>query len=69
MHQATAGFATDVKESEIGGVKLSTLSAAKTGVSYYVNVGSDGKVTITSSASYTVVNPISGETETTKAGD
>ena len=67
MHQATGGFATDVKNSSIGGVALSGISAdsAVSGKSLYVNVSTDGKVTITESASFTKVDPITGEVETT----
>ena len=63
MHQTDAGFKTDVKDATIGGVALSSLTDAKTGVSYYVNVGADGKVEIKAAAAdgYTTVNPITGE--------
>ncbi len=67
MTQATAGFATSpLKDEKIGGIALDTLSDAKSGVSYYVNVGTDGTVTITTTAAtgYTKVNPITGETTT-----
>lgn len=62
MHQADTGFKTDVKDATIGGVALSSLTDAKSGVSYYVNVGTDGAVTIgtTATAGYTTVDPITG---------
>ena len=61
MTQATAGFESSSKDTEIGGVTLSTLTNAKSGVSYYVNVKADGTVTITTDAAYTVVDPVSGK--------
>ena len=63
MHQTDAGFTTDVKDATIGGFTLSSLTDAKSGVSYYVNVGADGKVEIKAAAAdgYTTVNPITGE--------
>lgn len=63
MHQTDAGFKTDVKDATIGGFKLEDLDTAKSGVSYYVNVGIDGTVTIstTATADYTTVNPITGK--------
>lgn len=62
MTQATAGFTSDVKDSKIGNFALNSLSDAKKGVSYYVNVGTDGTVAINTSATsgYTVVNPTTG---------
>lgn len=63
MTQGTAGFASSVKDTKIGGaVALSTLTGAKTGVSYYVNVSPTGVVTITAEASNTkIVNPVTGQ--------
>ena len=62
MHQADEGFKTDVKDATIGGIKLDTLTTAKSGVTYYVNVGTNGEVTIDTKATdgYTTVNPITG---------
>lgn len=63
MHQTDEGFKTDVKDATIGGIALSSLTDAKSGVSYYVNVGTDGAVTIGTAATtgYTTVNPITGK--------
>ena len=48
MTQTTAGFASSgLKDRSIGSVALKTLSDAKTGVSYYVNVAAYGTATIT----------------------
>ena len=69
MTQTTAGFASSgLKDQSIGSVALSTLSDAETGVSYYVNVAAGGTVTITKTAAdgFTVVDPITGKTPTTK---
>ena len=67
MTQTTAGFASSgLKDDSIGGVKLSTLTDAAKGVSYYVNVTKDGTVTITKDAATTgntVVDPITGKTK------
>ena len=46
MTQTGEGFKTAVKDSEIGGVKLSTLTDAKTTINYYVTVETDGTVKI-----------------------
>jgi len=60
MKQGTAGFkyVTD----NIGTVAASSLSGAVKGVNYYVNVGLDGKMTITETATsgFDVVDPVSG---------
>ena len=63
MTQTDAGFTTDVKDSTIGSVALNTLTTAKKGDQYYVNVGTDGTVTISGSVTngYTIVNPTTGE--------
>lgn len=63
MHQTDEGFTSDVKDATIGGKLLSSLSDAKKGVSYYVNVGADGTVEITpaAAAGYTTVDPITGK--------
>ena len=65
MTQTDEGFKTAVKDSEIGGVKLSTLADAKTGVKYFVTVGTDGTVKIEKTATGSkTVNPITGATPT-----
>ena len=65
MTQTTAGFASSgLKGQSIGGVALSSLTDAKTGVSYYVNVTTDGKVTITTTSSGTVIDPVTGKAPT-----
>lgn len=65
MTQTDAGFKTDVKDSTIGTVVLSSLTTAKKNDSYYVNVGTDGTVTIgnAATANYTIVNPTTGAVE------
>ena len=68
MTQTTEGFASAVKDSKIGTVALSSVAAKKGGTdgtndNLYVNVGTDGTVTIGSAtANYTVVNPTTGKT-------
>ena len=63
MTQTDAGFKTAVKDSEIGGVKLSTLTDAKTTINYYVTVETDGTVKIEKTASGSkTVDPITGAT-------
>lgn len=64
MTQATAGFETDVKNSTIGGTALSSLTDAKSGVSYYVTIGADGSVEFekgTATGSVTI-DPVTGAT-------
>ena len=63
MTQTDDGFKSDIKTAKIGGVELSTLTDAKKGVSYYVNVKTDGTVTIatTQLAGSTLVNPTTGQ--------
>lgn len=64
MTQTDEGFKTDVKDSTIGTVTLSSLATAKKNVSYYVNVGTDGTVTIgDATTGYTIVNPTTGAVE------
>ena len=46
--QATAGFASSVKDSSIGSVKLSSITGIVTGTPFYVSVEADGTVTINS---------------------
>lgn len=71
MTQTTNGFVSAVKDSKIGGIKLSTLTNAGKGsggdAEFYVNVGTDGTITITSSATsgYKVVNPTTGAASAT----
>lgn len=62
MTQTDAGFKT-VGDAKVGGVALSSLTAAKSGTSYYVNVNTDGTVSITETAATgnTVVNPTTGK--------
>lgn len=66
MTQTTEGFASDVKDSKIGTVALSSVKAKKGGAdgtsdNLYVNVGADGTVTIgPATANYTIVNPTTG---------
>lgn len=66
MTQGTAGFASAVKDNTVGGIKLETLSTAKSGVSFYVNVGTDGTVKIQTTVEdgYTKVDPITGKAST-----
>ena len=63
MTQTDDGFKSDIKTAKIGSVELSTLTDAKTGVSYYVNIKTDGTVTITTTqlAGSTLVNPTTGQ--------
>ena len=65
MTQTDAGFKTDVKDSTIGTFTLGSLTGAKKNVSYYVNVGTNGTVTIDTAATtgYTTVNPTTGAVE------
>ena len=64
MTQTVTGFETDVKDSTIGTAKLGDLTGAKKGEKYYVNVGTDGTVTIgAATANYTKVNPTTGDVE------
>lgn len=60
MRQGTAGFAYVTEK--IGTVDASSLTDAKVGVSYYVNVGTDGTMSITTNAKegYTKINPVTG---------
>lgn len=67
MTQTTAGFTSDVKDSKIGTVALSTVNAKKGGTdgtndNLYVNVGTDGTVSIgAKTENYKVVNPTTGK--------
>ena len=60
MTQTTAGFQYN-QGAKIGSVALTTLTDAEKGISYYVNVTKDGAVTITATASGTVVDPVNGK--------
>ena len=68
MTQTTEGIASDVKDSKIGTVALSSVAAKKGGTAgtndnLYVNVGTDGTVTIGAATSgYISVNPVTGKT-------
>lgn len=66
MTQTSEGFQYN-QDAKIGSVALSTLTGAKKGVSYYVNVTKDGVVTITTAATGTVVDPVNGKASTTPA--
>ena len=67
MTQTTAGFASDIKNSKIGNVELSSLADAAKSVSYYVNVSANGTVTIKTSveSGFTTVDPTTGASATT----
>lgn len=66
MTQTSGGFQYN-KDVKIGSVALNSLTDAKKGVSYYFNVTKDGDVTITITASGTVVDSVNGKTTTTPA--
>lgn len=61
MTQSKAGFESEVKDQKIGTVLISSLTDAKKGVSYYVNVAEDGTTTITTTATTPAIDPTSGK--------
>lgn len=61
MTQSTKGFSTDVSNQKIGTVLLSTLTDAEKNKSYYVNIDANGNVTITETATNSVIDPLTGK--------
>lgn len=55
--QTTAGFASSVKDSSVGSVKLSNVADIVSGTPIYVSVAADGTVTINSTTPTTTEVP------------